>query len=303
MNARFALASMGLIAVGLIVLSVRFLAKGNASDENAKSSSNVFDARPRVEGEGSLRVLKELEHTQIEDRAGANVPLDVQLTNAEGEAIVFGSYFNTDDKRPVILTLGYYGCPMLCSLVLNGLVESLKAVSFQAGDDYRIVSISIDEREQANLAKAKQKAYLSAMNAQEGADWWQFHVTTATEARRLADAVGFNYEFDKKIDQFAHGAGFFVLSPEGVLSRTLFGISFAPTDVKLALSEAASGKIGSFIDRVLLSCFHYNPDSHRYGVYIFGVMRLGGVLTVIILGLVLLFYFRQEKRRMKALTL
>jgi protein SCO1/2 len=128
-------------------------------------------------------------------------------------------------------------------------------------------------------------------------EYWKFHVMSAGEAQKLADAVGFNYYYDKKEDQFAHGAGFFVLTPTGKLARTLFGISYAPTDIKLALSEAAEGKIGSFIEQVLLSCFHYNPDSQRYGVYILGVMRLGGVLTMLLLGGVLLMYFRFERKR------
>lgn len=300
MFARVALVCMGLIAVGMIVLSVRYVIKGNMSETTTMTREISPDGVAlKGGGEGSLRVPKELEKAQIEDKAGAEVPLDVKLVDQDGNERLLGSYFADDDTRPVILTLGYYGCPMLCSLVMNGMVETLKNLSFKAGKDYHIVSVSIDDREAPSLAKLKQKAYLGAMNADENASWWSFHTTTATEAKRLADAVGFNYAFDKKIDQFAHGAGFFVLSPKGVLSRTLFGISYAPTDVKLALSEATDGKIGSFIDRVLLSCFHYDPDAHRYGVYIFGVMRVAGFLTVIILGAVLMFYFRQE-RRMRA---
>jgi protein SCO1/2 len=299
MHARIALGLMGIIAVGLIALSVRFLLKANGEGGDGQLSGSISATSPpaATAGEGSLRVPTELAHAQIEDKAGAKLPLDVKITDQNGEEKILGSYFSEGDKRPVILTLGYYGCPMLCSLVLNGLVEALKQINFTPGKDFRLVSVSIDERERPALAKQKQKAYLGALNADENVSWWNFHVTSAGEARRLADAVGFGYEFDKKIDQFAHGAGFFVLSPEGILSRTLFGISYAPTDVKLALSEATDGKIGSFIDRVLLSCFHYDPDAHRYGVYIFGVMRLGGILTVIILGSVLLFYFRQEKKR------
>ncbi len=123
------------------------------------------------------------------------------------------------------------------------------------------------------------------------------------EARRLADAVGFNYVYEQKSKQFAHGAGIFVLSPTtGVLSRTLFGISFKPQDIRLALGEAADGKIGSFVDRVLLSCFHYDPDSHRYGIYVMGVMRLGGILTMLILGAVLVMYFRGERKSAKSVV-
>lgn len=248
--------------------------------------------------EGSLRMPKELENIQIEDKAGVQVPLDIAMTNQDGKAVVLKDYFRDGDNRPAILTIGYYGCPMLCSLVLNGMLEGLKGLSYDIGEDYRIISVSIDDREQPELARKKRDAYAEALSVPEKhKDAWNFHVMSAVEAKRLSDTVGFNYYFDKKNDQFAHGAGFFVLSPEGVLTRTLFGISFTSSDIKLSLSEAADGKIGSFVDKVLLSCFHYDPDSHRYGIYIFGVMRLGGILTILILGTVLLLYFRGERKR------
>lgn len=252
-----------------------------------------------AEGEGSLRMPKQLEQAEITDKAGALLPLDIPLINQDGHKVLLKDYFTTDDARPVLLTLGYYGCPMLCSLVLNGLVEGLKAVSFKLGRDYRIVSISIDDRESADLAKKKQEAYLGSLDAKAKSAWWQFHVSDKASIEKLADSVGFGYNYDKKTNQFAHGAGFFVITPEGVLSRTLFGISFKPTDIWLAITEAADGKIGSFLDRVILSCFHYNPDAHGYGIYIMGIMRLSGVVMVVVFGIVLLMYFRADRKRMK----
>lgn len=248
-------------------------------------------------GEGSLLVPHALQNSTLLDKAGVQVPLDIILTDQDGRKLLLGDYFSPKDKRPVILTIGYYGCPMLCSLVHKGLVEGLKGLSFKAGIDFRLISVSIDEREQPSLAKAKQKNYLETLGLSHDPSAWTFHVMSATEAKRLSDAVGFNYYFDKKIDQFAHGAGFFVLTPTGVLARTLFGIEFSPSDIKLSLSEAADGKIGSFLEQIILSCFHYDPDSQRYGVYIIGVMRLGGILTILMLGGFLLMYFRQERKR------
>jgi protein SCO1 len=250
-----------------------------------------------AEGEGSLRMPNEIMQAELEDKSGAKLPLDVMLTDQDGRVLSFGDYISSEDARPIILTLGYYGCPMLCTLVLNGLLEGLKDISFEPGKHYRILSISIDPRETSDLANRKRKNYLEAFDAKTDDNFWNFHVTNSHDAKKLADAVGFNYYYDKKTDQFAHGAGFFVVTAKGVLSRTLFGINFKSSDIKLALSEAAEGKIGSFIDRVILSCFHYDPDSHRYGVYIFGVMRLSGILTIIILGTVLLIYFRSERKR------
>lgn len=254
----------------------------------------------RVEGgagEGSLQMPSELEKAQLEDKAGVKLPFDVAMVNQDGEHVLLGDYFTKGDKRPVILTIGYYGCPMLCSLVLNGLVDVLKKISYTFGKDYRMISVSIDERETPELAKKKAEAYITALGAPSDTKNWQFHVMKASESKRLADAVGFNFVYIKRDNQFAHGAGFFVISPEGVLARTMFGISFEPSHMKLALSDAADGKIGSLVDRVLLSCFHYDPDSHRYGVYIFGVMRLGGIVTILLLCGLLFMYFRGEKKR------
>jgi protein SCO1/2 len=246
--------------------------------------------------EGSLRLPKELENAQLEDKAGVQIPLDIEIIDQDGHRRDLKYYFNNNNKLPIILTLGYYGCPMLCGLVLNGLVNALKQVDYKISQDYRIISLSIDPREDINLAKAKQNNYLDALGI-KNSDAWIFHVADEENIKKLAQSVGFNFYFDSKANQFAHGAGFFVLSPQGVLARTLFGISYEVTDIKLALTEAAQGKIGSFLDQILLSCFHYNPDSQRYGVYIMGVMRLGGLLTVLILGGVLLMYFRRERKR------
>ncbi len=279
---------VGISCIAVVCGALFFALKGSLP------SSSVEE----VGKEGSLRVPMELENSQIEDKAGVQVPLDIAMTDQDGKSMLLQDYFSSSDTRPAILSIGYYGCPMLCSLVLNGMLDGLKELSYDIGKDYRIISVSIDDREGPDLARKKRDAYTAALGVPaEYEKAWTFHVMSATEAKRLSDAVGFNYYFDKKNDQFAHGAGFFVLSPKGVLARTLFGISFSPSDIKLALSEAADGKIGSFIDQVLLSCFHYNPDSHRYGVYIFGVMRLGGILTILILGTILLLYFRGERKR------
>lgn len=254
------------------------------------------------EGEGSLFVPKELANSTIVDKAGAQVPKDIALTDHEGRQVKLGDYFKDGDERPVILTLGYYECPMLCSLVLNGLVKGLTGVSYTPGKDYRIISVSINEKESVDLAQSKRDAYLHSLGAKPDVDWWSFHVTTASEAKRLADAVGFNYFWDSKTEQYAHSAGAFFLSKDAVLTRTIFGIEFKPNDMKLALSEAADGKIGSFVDQLILSCFHYDPDSHRYGVYIFGVMRICGLLTIVILAVMLLMYFRGERKRVGSLS-
>lgn len=254
------------------------------------------------EGEGSLRVPSQLAKGQIVEKAGAMLPLDMKLTDHEGNQITLGKYFTDGDDRPVILTLGYYKCAMLCSLVLGGLVKGLMGVSFKPGKQYRIISVSIDEKESVDLAQDKRDTYLKSMGAGSDVDWWSFHVTTADEVKRLADAVGFGYYWDERVKEYSHGAGAFFITPKGVLSSTIYGIEFQPMDIKLGLSKAADGKIGSFFEQLILSCFHYDPDSHKYGVYIFGVMRICGVLTIVILAVMLLMYFRGERKRIDSLS-
>lgn len=240
-----------------------------------------------------MRAPHEIERTEILDKRASHLPMDVQLTNQDGKSVLLGDYFAAGNSKPLILTLGYYKCPMLCSLVLNGLMDPLKDMSLKLGDDYSILSVSINPAEKADLAKSKQRNYLKAVHADKG---WNFHVGSEEQVRKLADAVGFQYKYHKASGEYIHSAGVFILSPDGVLSRTFYGINYPTRDVKLALIDASHGKIGSLVDRVILSCFHYDPDNHKYGVYIFGVMRVGGLLTILIMGIVLLLYWRSERR-------
>lgn len=248
---------------------------------------------------GSLMVPQKLRGAQIaDDRIGRAVPLDVRLTDHTGKSVTLGRYF-ADGKRPLVLTLGYYRCPMLCDVVLNGLLDAVKAMPLRLGEDYAVLSVSIHPKETADLAGKKRAAYVRAIGRGldvAGADW-TFHVGEETQVKRLADAVGFGYRWDPRSEQYAHGAGIFVLDPQGRLNRVLYGVEFAPRQLKLALVEAAQGKVGTLFDRVLLSCFHYDPDSHRYGVAILGVMRLAGGATVLMLAGVLLWLWRRERRR------
>ncbi len=195
------------------------------------------------------------------------------------------------------MTLGYYQCPMLCNLVLNGLLESLKTMSLKVGKDFRMISVSINPKETPDLAKNKRANYLKAVSLGNDADW-DFYVGDEAEVRRLANAIGFQYKYHERSKEYIHSAGIFILSPNGTLSRTLYGISYKASDVKMSLIDAGNHKLGSLLDRVILSCFHYDPDSHQYGIYVFGVMRLGGLLTILIVGVMLFLYWRSEKRLM-----
>ncbi len=244
-----------------------------------------------IAGEGSLRLPVQMEGTEIVDKRGARIPQDVVLTDHTGKQVKVGDYLKMG--KPVILTLGYYQCPMLCSLVLNGMTDAMKGQDLKLGQDYNILSVSINPNEKPDLAGAKRTNYLKVVGAQSG---WDFAVGSEEQVRRLADSVGFGYKYDERSKEYVHSAGIFLISPDGSLSQTLYGISFRPADFKMSLIEASQGKIGSLLERIILSCFHYEPDSHRYGVYIFGVMRLAGLVTVIVLAIVLGMFWKRERR-------
>lgn len=246
-----------------------------------------------ISGEGSLMVPAVMEGTEIIDKRGAVVPKEISLTNHLGQPVKLGDYLGQD--KPVILTLGYYKCPMLCSLVLNATMDSIKGQSLKIGRDFSILSVSVNPDETPDLANAKRKNYLKSLGVSEKSPW-TFALGKTEDVSKLADSVGFGYKFHKPSGEYIHSAGIFILSPDGTLSRTLYGIAFKPSDLKMSLIDASNGKIGSIIDRVILSCFHYEPDSHKYGLYVFGVMRLAGVLTILILGSFVLVMLKRERR-------
>jgi protein SCO1/2 len=247
-------------------------------------------------GESRPAQPRELDGLEIKDKLGAKVPLDIELTDHTGAKVRLSKYFSGEAKgKPVLLTLGYYNCPMLCSLVINSTIDALRSQSLKAGEDFTWVSVSWDPEETANLAAAKRKNYLDEHSDVINADGWRFHVGDQAEVKRLADAVGFSYRWDERSKQWAHAAGIFFLSADGTLTRTLFGVSYEPTDVKFAVMEASNGTVGTITDQIFLSCFSYTPDKQRYGVYVFGVMRLAGVLTILLLGGFLFVLWRRER--------
>ncbi|MFZ9887999.1 MAG: SCO family protein [Myxococcota bacterium] len=278
--------SLRALSFGVVVLASQSLATPAAA---VTESGDVVAPKPAA-----------LEGSEIVDKLGAKVPLDVMLVDDEGQEVTLRSYFQAGEGaagKPVVLTLGYYECPMLCSLVLNATLDALKAVSLAVGKDFTVLSVSVNPREGAALAAEKKKNYLAQYGREGAADGWRFHVGTEEQVRRLADAVGFQYRWDETVGQYAHGAGIFFLSPDGTLTRTLFGISYNPTDVKFALMEASRGQVGTVGDKILMSCFQYTPDGQRYGVYVWGVMRLGGILTLLFLGTMLFVLWRKERLR------
>jgi protein SCO1/2 len=250
-----------------------------------------------AEGTGSLQVPQALVGTEIIDKLGSKVDANLVFTRHDEKRVPLSVYFGSKGKKalPAIVTIGYFECPMLCSLVLNATLDTLGKMKLKMGEDYRVLSFSINPKEKSDLAANKRRTHLKALDKTDGA--WDFFTSDDGEEVKLAQTLGFGYKFDKPSGEFAHGAGIFILTPDGVLSRTLWGLNYDPWTVKLALMEAAGGKVGTVVDKIILSCFHYEPDSHKYGFYIFGIMRIGATLTVVLLGSMLAMYWAGERRR------
>ncbi len=237
----------------------------------------------------------ELEGVDIVDHAGETVPLDLTFRNEAGETVRLGDYFNQD--RPVILQLVYFSCPMLCTQVLNNYLASAQKMDWGPGKEYTVVTVSFDPRDKPDLAAAKKKNYIKELDKPGAADGWHFLTGEEPQIQALTGAVGFGYHYDEKLQQYAHAAGIFVLTSDGKISRTLYGIEYPPKDLKLSLVEASEGKLGSPVDKVLLYCFHYDPATHKYSLVAINVMKLGGLVTLIALGGFLGVMWMRERHR------
>ena len=240
-------------------------------------------------------IPSELEAVTVQEHLGETLPLDLPLLDHEGRTVKLGDYFGKG--RPVILNLGYYGCPMLCGLVTQGLTKGIRGLSYLPGREFDVVSVTIEPKEDTKLASDKRANILEEL-ARDGAEkGWFFHTAAEADIKRLADAVGFGYRWDEKSKQWAHAAVIVLVSPEGKISRYLYGIEFSPKDLKLGLLEASEGKVGNTVDRVLLYCFHYDSESKGYVLFARNMMKLGGVITLVSLGAFLLVQWRRSGPR------
>ncbi len=235
-----------------------------------------------------------LEGVGIDQRLNEQVPLNLAFRDEQGKAVKLGDYFH--DGRPVVLNLVYYECPMLCTEVLNGLTSALKVIRFEPGKQFEIVTVSIDPRETPQLAANKKAMYLKRLGNPNAAGGWHFLTGEQAQIAALADAVGWHYRYDAKLDQFAHAAGILLITPEGRIAQYYYGVEYSAKDMRLGMIEASKNKIDSLADQVLLYCYHYDPRTGRYGATITNIVRLAGVVTVIVLGGALVMLFRNEKQ-------
>lgn len=235
----------------------------------------------------------ELKAVDVTEHLGEKIPLDLTFTNDAGEKVRLGDYFKPG--RPVILVLAYYECPMLCTLVLNGVANGLHDLDWTPGDKFQVLTISIDSTETAQLAHAKRENLLPVVGKPGSEDGWRFFVGNGPDIRALAQSVGFQYYYDPQLKQYAHPAVAMILSGDGHISRYLYGIEYKKQDLKLALLEASEGKIGTTIDRIILFCYHYNPEAKGYVLFATNLMKLAGILTVIAIALLLLVLWKRER--------
>jgi protein SCO1/2 len=233
-----------------------------------------------------------LEGVGIEQKLDGQLPLNLTFRDEAGRSVPLSSFFQT--KKPVILALVYYRCPMLCTQILNGLESSLKAVSFNPGQDFEVLSVSFDPKDTPELAAAKKQMYLRRYGRQSTANGWHFLTGDEANIRALTDAAGFHYKYDPKTDQFAHASGIMILTPDGRLSRYFYGVEYAPRDVRLGLVEASQNKIGNPVDQLLLFCYHYDPSTGKYGAIAMNLVRFAGGAFVLIGGTFLLIVFRRD---------
>ena len=219
-------------------------------------------------------------NVRFDQNLGAQLPLDLPFVSDTGAPVRLGDYFH---KRPVILVFDYYRCPNLCGIVLNSLVASLKQLTFNAGDRFDVVVVSIDPKETSAMSAIKKLGYVDSYERPQAANGWHFLTGPPRSITALADAAGFHYVYDPALDQYAHPSGMIVLTPDGKTSRYFFGIEFPPAQVRDALAVAGNEKVGSPVEDFLLLCCRYNPLQGRYGPLIFNIMRAAAGLTVVLL--------------------
>lgn len=243
-------------------------------------------------GAPSTSMPKPLSEIGFDQNIGQQLPLDATFRDEDGRTVTLGSFYG---QRPVILGFVYYECPMLCTQVLNAIASTVTALSLDAGRDFELVLVSFDPRETPAQATAKKAEYLARYRRPGGENGWHFLTGDEPQIRRVTQAAGYRYTWDDQTQQFAHPTGIIVTTPDGRNARYLFGIEYGPRDVKFALVEASEGRVGSVVDSLLLYCYHYDPMTGRYGIYIMRALRIAGVTTVLFIGTFIVVMVRRER--------
>lgn len=241
-----------------------------------------------------------LQDVGIDQRLNEQVPLDAQFKDEQGTTVKLGDYFHSG--KPVVINLVYYECPMLCGEVLHGLSAALKVLKFTPGQEFEVVTLSIDPREGPDLARQKKETYINRLGRPEAAKGWHFLTGDKTQIDRVADAIGWHYQYDPKTDQYAHAAGITLVTPTGRIAQYYYGVEYSAKDLRLGIVEASQNKIGTLADQVLLYCYHYDPRTGKYGPVVTNIVRLAGVATILIMGSFLVVMFRREGQQNRQLS-
>jgi protein SCO1/2 len=235
-----------------------------------------------------------LKNVGIEQHLGAQLPLDLKFRDETGRDVELADYFG---KRPVVLSMVYYECPMLCGEVLNGEASVFSTLKFDIGKEYDVVTVSFNPAEGPDLARGKKRTYIERYGRNGAAEGWHFLTGPQGSIAALTRAVGFNYAWDEQTKQFAHAAAIMVVEPNGKIAQYFYGVEYSPKDLRFGIVQASQGKVGNVVDQVLLYCYHYDPRTGKYGAIVSRVLKVAGAVTVLILGGFLIIMFRLEPQQ------
>jgi protein SCO1 len=258
------------------------------------SPANAYEAPSQNPAKLAHQTPTEIQGVGVDEKLSQRITRTLPFTDHTGKAVTLGDYFQ--GKKPVLMSMVYYNCPSLCNFHLNGLLEVFKKLDMQAGRDFEFVAISMDHTETAGLADGKRSTYLKELK-QTGADaGWHFLVGNEQSVKQIASELGFKFKWIEETEQFAHAAVAYVLTPDAVISRYLYGIDFPPKTLRLSFVEASDGKVGNIIDQIILFCFQFDPSKNKYSLYAFNLMQMGALLTVLLIGIFLVPTWLKERR-------
>jgi protein SCO1/2 len=262
------------------------------------ASASRAQMAPDSVGEVSSGMPKILQGVGFRPELNTQMPLDTPFTDETGRAVKLADYFH--EQKPVVLAFVYYGCPMMCTQLEQGVVGALKMLSFNPGRDYEVVFVSFDDRDTVEMAAQKKASAMAKFHRPETATGWHFLTGSKESIAAVTNAANFHFNFDAKQNLFAHASGLLMLTPDGRISRYFYGVEFPGRDVRLGLVDASAGKIGSPVDRVLLYCFEYDPTTAKYSATILKIVRLGGIVTLATMAVAFLIFRRRETAAARA---
>jgi protein SCO1/2 len=269
------------ISAARVLLTIALLAASAGAQINSGVMSPPANTRPPL-----------LQNVGIEQHLDAQVPPDLIFRDDAGKAVKLGDYFG---RKPLILNLVYYNCTMLCGEALAGLASAMGLVKFDVGNEFDVVTVSFDPRETPEMAAAKKIDYVKRYDRANAASGWHFLTGQPDSINALTKVVGFQYQYDPKSNQYAHATAIMVLTPQGRISRYFYGVDFPPKDLRMGLVEASQGKIGNAVDAVLLYCYHYNPETGKYGAMVGNILRIAAAATILLLGGLIFILWRLDR--------